>query len=76
MAFKGTKRSKCSMTINSSAMSNCTVEDPFQMYNPEMRNVFYTSLVLLFTGLLIITTTTVLHLKHLKIFKLEHRNCK
>lgn len=74
MAFKGTERSKCSFNVNTS--SDCTVQDPLQLNDPEERNAYFVSLVCLFTGLLLITTTTILYTKHLKIFQQEHRNCK
>lgn len=77
MAFKGTKRSKCSLThFKASANLTCTLEDPLQLNDPQQRNIFYNSLVIMFTGLLIITNTTIVHSKSLKIFQNEHRNCK
>lgn len=76
MAFQSTERSKCSLSINSIKTTNCTVENPLLLYDPELRNIFYISLVLLVTGLLMITTTTILYTKHLKIFQREHRNCE
>lgn len=75
MAFKDEKRSKCSLNISHSS-ANCTLEDPFQLNDSEYRNVYYISLVLMFTNIVMISTTTILYTKYLKIFQREHRNCK